>query len=157
LAALCDSVYVDDAFGAAHRAHASTEGITHHVARRAAGRLLQREVETLTRLLAAPRRPLVAVIGGAKVTDKIGVVERFLEVADAILIGGAMCFPFFAAEGHSVGASLCEEEGVDPAREAIAEAAKKDCDLLLPGDLVIGDAFSADAQRMEIDGVDVPD
>src|SRR5439155_11364958 len=90
LAALCDSVYVDDAFGAAHRAHASTEGVTHHVERKAAGRLLQREVETLTRLLADPRRPLVAVIGGAKVTDKIGVVERFLEVADAVLIGGAM-------------------------------------------------------------------
>src|SRR5436190_9468791 len=114
-AALCDDAYVDDAFGAAHRAHASTEGVTHHVERKAAGRLLQREVETLTRLLADPRRPLVAVVGGAKVTDKIGVVERFLEVADAVLIGGAMCFPFFAAQGHSVGESLCEAEGIEPA------------------------------------------
>jgi phosphoglycerate kinase len=155
-AALADA-YVDDAFGAAHRAHASTVGVAALMERRAAGRLLQREVETLRGILEDPERPLVAIVGGAKVTDKIGVIKAFLDRADAILIGGAMCFPFFAAEGHSVGASLCEEEGIDPAREAITEAAKKDCDLLLPGDLVIGDRFAEDAQRVELDGVDVPD
>jgi phosphoglycerate kinase len=152
LAALCDGVYVDDAFGAAHRAHASTEGVTHHVGRKAAGRLLQREVETLTRLLSDPRRPLVAVVGGAKVTDKIGVVDRFLEVADEVLIGGAMCFPFFAAQGHSVGSSLCEEEGKDPAARVLGHDK-----LRLPTDLVLGREFSADTEVREIDGVDVPD
>jgi len=152
LAALSDGIYVNDAFGAAHRAHASTEGVTHHVERKAAGRLLQREVETLTRLLADPGRPLVAVIGGAKVTDKIGVVERFLEVADTVLIGGAMCFPFFAAEGHSVGASLCEQEGIEPARRVLG-----DDKLRLPSDLVLGREFSADTETQELDGVEVPD
>jgi phosphoglycerate kinase len=152
LAGLCDGVYVNDAFGAAHRAHASTEGVTHHVERRAAGRLLQREVETLTRLLADPRRPLVAVVGGAKVTDKIGVVDRFLEVADEVLIGGAMCFPFFAAQGHSVGASLCEEEGREPASRVLGDAKLK-----LPTDLVLGREFDADTEVREIDDVDVPD
>ena len=151
-AALCDDAYVDDAFGAAHRAHASTEGITHFVSHKAAGRLLQREVETLTRLLADPRRPLVAVVGGAKVTDKIGVIERFLEVADTVLIGGAMCFPFYAAQGHSVGASLCEQEGIEPARRVL------DNDKLeLPVDLVLGREFSADTETRELGGVDVPD
>jgi phosphoglycerate kinase len=152
LAALGDGVYVNDAFGAAHRAHASTEGITHFVERKAAGRLLQREVETLTRLLADPRRPLVAVVGGAKVTDKIGVIDRFLEVADHVLIGGAMCFPFFAAQGHSVGASLCEPEGIEPARRVLG-----DDKLGLPVDLVLGREFSADTERRDLDGVDVPD
>src|SRR5439155_7146096 len=94
LAELAD-VYVDDAFGVAHRAHASTEGVAHRLPS-AAGRLLEREVEQLTAILAEPAHPLVAVIGGAKVTDKIGVIDRFLELADAILIGGAMCFPFLA-------------------------------------------------------------
>ncbi|MDQ1702669.1 MAG: phosphoglycerate kinase, partial [Frankiaceae bacterium] len=155
-AALADA-YVNDAFGAAHRAHASTVGVAALMERRAAGLLLQREVETLRGILESPEHPLVAIIGGAKVTDKIGVIDAFLDRADAILVGGAMCFPYFAAEGHSVGSSLCEEEGIDPARRAIADAARKDCDLLLPSDLVIGDRFAADAERVELDGVDVPD
>jgi phosphoglycerate kinase len=152
-AALADA-YVNDAFGAAHRAHASTEGVVHHVAQSAAGRLLEREVATLRGILDDPRRPLLAVLGGAKVTDKIGVVDAFLERADRVLIGGAMCFPFFAAQGHPVGASLCEEEGIDPAREALERGGEK---LQLPGDLVAGDRFADDAQRRELDGVDVPD
>jgi phosphoglycerate kinase len=156
-ARLCD-VYVDDAFGAAHRAHASTEGVAHHVAQRAAGLLLRREVETLTRILEDPARPLVAILGGAKVTDKIGVIDAFLRRADAILLGGAMCFPFLAADGHAVGASLCEAEGIEPARAALRRAGSADAaDLQLPSDLVVADRFAADAQRREIDGVDVPD
>ena len=99
LGALAD-VYVNDAFGAAHRAHASTEGVAHHVEEAVAGRLLEREVGEFTRLLDNPDRPLVAVLGGAKVSDKIGVIDRFLQAADAILIGGAMCFPFLRAQGH---------------------------------------------------------
>jgi phosphoglycerate kinase len=155
LAALAD-VYVNDAFGAAHRAHASTEGVAHLVGQAAAGRLLEREVTTLQGILAEPARPLVAVVGGAKVTDKIAVIDRFLELADAILIGGAMCFPFFAAQGHDVGDSLCECEGVEPARRALDAAAAGDCRLELPSDLVLGDRFAADAARRELDGVDVP-
>jgi phosphoglycerate kinase len=154
LARLAD-VYVNDAFGAAHRAHASTEGVVHHVDQAAAGLLLQREVETLSGILADPGRPLVAVVGGAKVTDKIGVIDRFLEIADAILIGGAMCFPFFKAQGHEVGSSLCEEEGIEPARRALEAAASGSCRLELPSDLVIADRFAADAQRRVIDGVEV--
>jgi phosphoglycerate kinase len=151
-AALAD-VYVNDAFGAAHRAHASTEGIA-HLLPGAAGLLLQREVETLTGILAEPQRPLVAIVGGAKVTDKIGVLEAFLERADTILIGGAMCFPFFAAQGHDVGASLCEAEGIEPAKRILDAAADK---LRLPVDLVAGRGFSADTERQDIDGVDVPE
>jgi len=149
-AALAD-VYVNDAFGAAHRAHASTEAVA-HLLPSAAGRLLEREVATITGILEDPKRPLVAVVGGAKVTDKIGVLDAFLERADSVLIGGAMCFPFFAAQGHDVGASKCEEEGVEPAKRAL-ESDK----LRLPSDLVAGKDFSEDTEVRELDGVDVPD
>ena len=155
LARLAD-VYVNDAFGAAHRAHASTEGVARRVPERAAGRLLEREVETLSGLLADPDRPLVAVLGGAKVTDKIGVIERFLEVADAILVGGAMVFPFLKAQGHSIGDSRCQEEDREPARRALELAEGTRSRLELPSDLVIADRFAADAERRELDGVDVP-
>jgi phosphoglycerate kinase len=151
-AALAD-VYVNDAFGAAHRAHASTEGIA-HLLPSAAGKLLQREVETLTGILEDPKRPLVAIVGGAKVTDKIGVLEAFLERADAILVGGAMCFPFFSAQGHGVGNSLCEEDGIDPAKRVLDHGGDK---LKLPQDLVAGREFKADTEKRDIDGVDVPD
>ena len=152
-AALAD-VYVNDAFGSAHRAHASTEGVAHHVADRVAGLLLEREVSVLGSILADPARPLVAVLGGSKVTDKIGVTLRFLELADSVLIGGAMCFPFLSVQGHPVGASMCEEEGLEPARAALARAGSV---LELPVDLGLGDHVGADAERRELDGVDVPD
>jgi phosphoglycerate kinase len=152
LAGLADA-YVDDAFGAAHRAHASTEGVA-HLLPSAAGLLLEREVTTLTGILEDPARPLVAIVGGAKVTDKIGVLEAFLERADAILIGGAMAFPFLSVQGHPIGASLCAQEDLEPARELLARGADK---LRLPVDLVLGEAFDADTERRELDGVDVPD
>jgi phosphoglycerate kinase len=155
-AALAD-VYVDDAFGSAHRAHASTEGVARLVADAAAGFLLEREVSALRALLADPARPLVAVLGGSKVTDKIGVIERFLELADGLLIGGAMCFPFLRAQGHAVGGSLCEEAGVEPAREALAHAGDRRAELALPVDLALADHVGADAARRELDGVEVPD
>jgi phosphoglycerate kinase len=151
-AALADA-YVNDAFGAAHRAHASTHAIA-ALLPSAAGLLLQREVETLQGILADPPRPLVAIVGGAKVTDKLGVLEAFLEVADTVLIGGAMCFPFFKAQGHSVGASLCEEEGIAPAQRVLADGADK---VRLPVDLVCGEAFDAGTRVTHVDGVDVPD
>ena len=149
LGALADA-YVNDAFGSAHRAHASTEGVVHHVARSAAGLLLEREVATFTQILRAPERPLVAVLGGAKVTDKIGVIQRFLEIADAVLIGGAMSYPFIAARGEPVGDSLCEPAGIPVARELLDEVVPAG-KLHLPLDLVIGDAFSNDARTRIID------
>jgi phosphoglycerate kinase len=151
-AALAD-VYVNDAFGSAHRAHASTEAVA-HLLPSAAGRLLEREVTTLTGILDNPKRPLVAVVGGAKVTDKIGVLDAFLERADEILIGGAMCFPFFKAQGHDVGDSLCEDEGIEPAGRVLRAGSEK---VELPRDLVAGEAFDAGTQVQDIDGVDVPD
>jgi phosphoglycerate kinase len=109
-------------------------------------------VATLTGILEDPKRPLVAVVGGAKVTDKIGVLEAFLDRADAVLIGGAMCFPFFKAAGHDVGDSLCEAEGIEPARQVAGDAK-----LALPTDLVAGREFSADTEVRKLDDVDVPD
>jgi phosphoglycerate kinase len=155
LAALAD-VYVNDAFGAAHRAHASTEGVARLVPRHAAGLLLEREVTTLKSLLEAPERPLVAVLGGAKVSDKIAVIERFRDVADTILIGGAMCFPFFAAQGHQVGASLCAEEDVELAGRMLRGTTDGRAGIELPSDLVIADQFAAEAEPHALDGVDVP-
>jgi phosphoglycerate kinase len=151
-AALADA-YVNDAFGAAHRAHASTEAVA-HLLPSAAGRLLEAEVATLTGILGAPERPLVAVVGGAKVTDKIGVLDAFLIRADRVLIGGAMGFPFFAVQGHEVGDSLCEAEGLEPARKLLSAGGEK---LRLPDDLVAGRAFSADTEVRALDGVDVPE
>lgn len=153
LAGLCD-IYVNDAFGSAHRAHSSTEGITRYAKTSVAGFLLAREVEALSKILEHPERPLVAVLGGSKVTDKIGVIDRFLELADTVLIGGAMCFPFFRVQGHSVGSSLCEEEGLDAARGALERGGAK---LVLPSDLGIGESLEAGAERRDTDGVDVPD
>ena len=151
-AALAD-LYVNDAFGAAHRAHASTEAVA-HLLPSAGGRLLEREVRTLKGILEDPKRPLVAVLGGAKVTDKIGVIDAFLDRADTVLVGGAMCFPFFEAQGHGVGDSLCEQEGIDPARELLEKGSDR---LRLPADLVAGREFSADTEVRPLDGVDVPD
>jgi phosphoglycerate kinase len=149
-------VYVDDAFGAAHRAHASTVGVTGHLPS-VAGPLLEREVTTLTGMVESPRRPLAVVLGGAKVSDKIGLIDRFLDLADVLLIGGAMCFSFFRAQGKRTGDSLVEEEGVSLAREALVKAETSRCRLVLPEDLVIADRFEADAMRRELDDVAVPD
>ena len=154
LAALADR-YVDDAFGAAHRAHASTEGVA-HLLPCAAGRLMQREVEVLSAIVQDPKRPLVAILGGAKVSDKIGVIERFLQLADAVCIGGAMAFPFLAAQGHSVGASRCADADLEPARRELVAAAASRCRLLLPQDLLLAEREQPDAASRALDGVDVP-
>jgi phosphoglycerate kinase len=155
LAALAQ-VYVNDAFGAAHRAHASTEGVARHLPGYA-GLLLEREVTELSKVVEDPARPLVVVLGGAKVSDKVGVIDRFLEVADQILIGGAMCFSFFKAQGKEIGDSLYDEESVEAAGEALASAEAADCELTLPVDLVLGREFSAETERKELDGIEVPD
>jgi phosphoglycerate kinase len=155
LAGLAD-LYVNDAFGAAHRAHASTEG----VARRLpgyAGLLLEREVEELNAVVEAPRRPLAVILGGAKVSDKVGVIDRFLEVADRVLIGGAMCFSFFRAQGIPTGDSLVDDESVVAAGEALDRAQRVECELMLPVDLVLGREFDAATERRESDGAEVAD
>ncbi|MGB7685069.1 MAG: phosphoglycerate kinase [Solirubrobacterales bacterium] len=155
LAELAD-LYVNDAFGAAHRAHASTEGVAHHLPGYA-GLLLEREVTELSAVVESPRRPLVVVLGGAKVSDKIGVIDRFLDLADQIPIGGAMAFSFFRAQGVATGDSLVEEKGVELAAEALERAKDSDCELMLPTDLVLGRGFDADTERRASDCVEVPE
>jgi len=149
--------YVNDAFGSAHRAHASTAGVTEFLRPAVAGHLLEREVTTLEGLVEDPTRPLVVVLGGAKVTDKVKLIDRFMEIADTILIGGAMAFAFYKAQGKPTGDSLVYEEGVDVAREVLERAEASSCRLLLPIDLVLGRSFDADTEREELDGTDVPD
>ena len=156
LASLGDA-YVNDAFGAAHRAHASTAGVAQYLRPAVAGLLLEREVVTLRSIVEAPERPLVVVLGGAKVTDKIALIDRFLDTADTLLIGGAMCFSFFRAQGIATGDSLVEEEGVELARRALEKAESSNCKLLLPLDLVLGESFDAGTERRDLDGVEVPD
>jgi phosphoglycerate kinase len=155
LARLAD-LYVDDAFGAAHRAHATTHGVARELPGYA-GLLLEREVRELTAVRDDPARPLCVVLGGAKVTDKLGVISRFLETAESILIGGAMCFSFYRALGTATGDSLVEDEGVDQAAKLLVAARDSDCDLRLPVDLVIGDSFDAGAERRLVDGTEVPE
>ncbi|HKP88925.1 MAG TPA: phosphoglycerate kinase [Thermoleophilaceae bacterium] len=147
-------IYVNDAFAAAHRAHSSTVGVTEYLPS-AAGPLLEREVRTLSEVVEDPVRPLVVVLGGAKVSDKIGLINRFLDMADALLIGGAMCFSIFRAQGRDTGDSLVEEQAVDLAREVLLKAEDSDCRLVLPTDLVIADAFDARATVRTIDDVSV--
>jgi phosphoglycerate kinase len=144
-------VYVDDAFGAAHRAHSSNHAVA-KLLPSGAGLLLEREVKTMTALLQEPDRPVGAIVGGSKVSDKIGVLRRFIELSDVVLIGGAMCFPFFKAQGHDVGDSLCEDEGVPLAKELLEVGGDK---LRLPVDLIAGKEFSAGTETKVIDGVDV--
>jgi phosphoglycerate kinase len=154
-ASLADT-YVDDAFGSAHRAHASTVGVAELLRPAVAGLLLEREVTTLRAIVEAPERPLVVLLGGAKVSDKIALIDRFLDTADTLLIGGAMCFSFFRAQGKPTGDSLVEE-GVELARRALDKARSSRAKLLLPLDLVLGDGFDAEAERRAQDGTDVPD
>ena len=155
LAALAD-LYVNDAFGSAHRAHATTEGVAHHLPGYA-GLLLEREMVELTTVRDHPQRPLIVVLGGAKVTDKLGVIDRFLGFAEEILIGGAMCFSFFKAEGRDTGNSLVEEEGVESAKRVLSEAKGSDTILELPEDLVLGRELDPGTETRELNGVDVPE
>jgi len=153
LAQLCD-IYVDDAFGAAHRAHASTEGITHFVAQSAAGLLMEKELTYLGKAVTEPNRPFVAIIGGAKVSDKIDVIDSLLGKADAILIGGAMAYTFLNAQGQTTGKSLIEADKIDVARAALNKAEAKGVKFLLPIDHCLANKFSADAKTQIFSGTD---
>jgi len=152
LAELAD-VYVNDAFGSAHRAHASTEGVAHYVKQAAMGYLMKREVEYLGRLLENPEHPFVAILGGAKVSDKIGVIKNLLPRVDRLLIGGAMSYTFLKALGHNVGASRVEEDRLEEARQLYEEAQGK---ILLPIDHVVAPEFSNEAPAQVVEG-DIPD
>ncbi len=148
LAALCDGLFVCDAFGSAHRAHASVVGITRYVKQSAAGLLMERELNYLGKALSNPERPFVAVLGGAKVSDKIEVVENLMRVADAMLIGGGMAYTFLKSQGLPIGKSLVEEDKLDLARKLLAEAKQRNFPLLLPTDHVLGALFKPDTETM---------
>lgn len=152
LAALAD-IYVNDAFGSAHRAHASTEGIAHYIPA-VAGFLMEKEIRFLGQAVADPERPFIAILGGAKISDKIGVIRHLLDRADRVLIGGGMANTFFNAQGYPLGDSLLEEEALDSAREIIAESGDH---LRLPFDVVIADAFSNDANSKVMNMGPVPE
>lgn len=155
LAELCD-VYVNDAFGAAHRAHASTEGITHFVHQKggqcAAGLLMEKELTYLSKAVTDPNRPFVAIIGGAKVSDKIEVITALLDKVDALLIGGAMAYTFLNAKGQTTGKSLTELDKIDIARSAMQKAEKREAKFLLPVDHCLADKFAADAKTQLFSG-----
>ncbi|MDN5345003.1 MAG: phosphoglycerate kinase [Clostridia bacterium] len=155
LASLAD-LYVNDAFGAAHRAHASTEGVAHYLPA-AAGFLLQKEIETLGKALADPERPFVAIIGGAKVSDKISVIRNLLTKVDTLIIGGGMANTFLRAKGYAMGQSLVEEDQVPLARELMAAAENRGVKMLLPRDLIVAPEFKADAPHQVVAATAVPD
>jgi phosphoglycerate kinase len=151
LASLCE-LYVNDAFGSAHRAHASTEGITHFVKQSAAGLLMEKELTYLGKALGDPAKPFVAILGGAKVSDKIEVIDNLLSKVDALLIGGGMAYTFLKAKGQEVGKSLLEADKIEVAKEALAKAKARGVRFLLPVDHILADKFAADAHTKIFQG-----
>ena len=151
-----DGIYVSDAFGTVHRAHASTAGVAAYLPA-VSGFLIQKELEVIGGALAAPKRPLVAILGGSKVSSKIGVINNLLEIADTIIIGGGMAYTFSAAQGGKIGDSLLEEDWKGYALEMIEKAKTKGVKLLLPVDTVIADAFAADANSKVVEAGNIPD
>ena len=155
LASFAD-IFVNDAFGTAHRAHASTEGVSHYLPS-VCGYLIQKEISIMGAALEDPKRPFVAILGGAKVSDKIGVLNNLLDKCDTIIIGGGMAYTFFKAMGNSIGSSICEEDKLDLANEILAKAAEKKVNFLLPVDNVIGREYKEDTEYMSIYSDSIPD
>jgi phosphoglycerate kinase len=156
LAALCDGLFVCDAFGSAHRAHASVVGITRFVQKAAAGLLMEKEIAYIGKAVSNPTRPFVAILGGAKASDKIEVVENLMKIADAMLIGGGMAYTFLKALGLSIGKSLVEEDKLDLAKRILADAKQKNFKFLLPLDNLIAPEFKADAPATTVDVNAIP-
>ncbi|PLT29041.1 phosphoglycerate kinase [Peribacillus deserti] len=148
-------VYVNDAFGAAHRAHASTEGIAKHLPA-VAGLLMQKELDVLGKALLDPDRPFTAIVGGAKVKDKIGVIENLLDKVDNLIIGGGLAYTFIKSQGHEIGKSLLEEDKIELAASFIEKAKEKKVNFYMPEDVVIADDFSEDANTRHVDITDIP-
>ena len=155
LASLAE-IYVNDAFGTAHRAHSSTAGVADYLPA-VCGYLIQKEISIMGDALNNPKRPLVAILGGAKVSDKIGVINNLLDKVDTLIVGGGMAYTFFKALGHTVGNSICEDDKVDLAKEMLAKAEAKGVKFLLPVDNKIGDNFAEDCNKQVNDGRDIPD
>ena len=155
LASLAE-IYVNDAFGTAHRAHSSTAGVANYLPA-VSGFLIEKELEFLGGALENPKRPFVAILGGAKVSDKIGVIENLLDKVDTLIIGGGMAYTFFKAQGFNIGTSICEEDKLDLAREILEKAKKKNVDLLLPVDNKVAKEFSADSEYIEVPSNEIPD
>ena len=149
-------VYVNDAFGSAHRAHASTAGVAAYLPA-VCGYLIQKEIGVMGKALADPARPFVAILGGAKVSDKIGVINNLLEKVDTLIIGGGMAYTFFKAAGHSVGTSLCEEDKLELANEMVAKAAAKGVNFMIPVDNVVATEYDENAEHKIVDSDDIPD
>ncbi|WP_009631644.1 phosphoglycerate kinase [Synechocystis sp. PCC 7509] len=156
LAANAD-MYVNDAFGTAHRAHASTEGVTHYLSPSVAGYLIEKELKYLQNAIENPQRPLAAIIGGSKVSSKIGVIETLIDKCDKLLLGGGMIFTFYKARGISVGKSLVEEDKLELAKSLEAKAKERGVSLLLPTDVVVADKFAADANAQIVSIDNIPD
>ena len=156
LASLAD-IFVNDAFGSAHRAHCSTVGVTKFVEVSVCGYLIQKELKFLGEAVNSPERPFVAILGGAKVTDKINVINNLLEKVDVLIIGGGMCYTFLKALGYTIGTSLLEADRIDYAKEMVEKAKAKGVKLLLPVDNVVGDKFSADAKPVVTEDENIPD
>jgi 3-phosphoglycerate kinase len=155
LASLAD-VYVNDAFGAAHRAHASVEGVTHYLPA-VAGFLMKKEVEVLTSLLESPERPFLTILGGAKVSDKIKVIENLLGKVDSLILGGGMSYTFLKAQGYGVGKSICEDDQIDFAKDMLELARKNNINLLLPVDIVVAKEFDSEADRKLVSIQSIPE
>ena len=149
-------VFVNDAFGTAHRAHASTEGVTHYLPA-VSGFLIEKELQFLGNALENPKRPFVAILGGAKVSDKIAVIDNLLDKVDTLMIGGGMAYTFFKAQGHGVGNSLCEEDKCDLALKLMEKAKKNGVKMLLPIDTVVGKEFKPDTESKTVAWTDIPD
>ncbi len=156
LASVAD-LYVNDAFGTAHRAHASTEGVTQYLTTAVAGLLVEKELQFLQEAIEKPQRPLAAIVGGSKVSSKIGVIETLLDKVDKLFIGGGMIFTFYKARGWNVGSSLVEEDKLELARALEIKAKEKGVQLLLPTDVVVADKFSADANTQIVSAEAIPD
>lgn len=156
LAANAD-LYVNDAFGTAHRAHASTAGVTEYLSPAVAGSLIEKELKFLQETVDNPQRPLAAIVGGSKVSSKIGVIETLLDKVDKIFIGGGMIFTFYKARGMSVGGSLVEEDKLDLAKKLEAKAKEKGVEFLLPTDVIVADKFAADANTQTVSVDNIPD
>ncbi len=154
-ASLAD-IYVNDAFGSAHRAHSSTAGVADYLPS-AVGYLMQTEIDIMGRALENPERPFAAILGGAKVSDKIGVIENLLDKCDTLIIGGGMAYTFFKALGHTVGTSICEDDKVDLAKGLMAKAKEKGVNLLIPIDNRVGREYKPDAEHMMVDSDDIPE
>ena len=156
LASLCDGIYVNDAFGTAHRAHSSTEGVSHFVKEAVAGFLMKKEIEFLSGTLENPEKPFVAILGGAKVSDKIGVIENLLDKVDKILIGGGMAFTFLKAQGFEIGKSICEDDKLEEANNILKKAEEKNVKIVLPKDVHIAKEFSNESEDKIVQITNIP-